>query len=425
MFMTGRTIYENFVNGVGPDGLSASAEMVRQVAEEYDDEGTAIRQLTARMEAIWQGDAAGAASRGAGPLVAEHDAAGSHMLTAQDLNGRQAGSFGDARNSVVPVPPEPTAPDPWSTFNLPGEAATFRDQVTDYNAANQRNVDVMRGYGDAAVYNTTNMPLSYGALSGDQAGIVVDSGVSGTDGSRGAGSASIDGPRGGGSGVVERATNGAHTAGSPSDTGGLAGGDGSVGPGGASTDGRQPVPQETTPGGFTPTPSAPPGQIPVGLGGGGSGTAPSPAGGSAPFTGFGPLGGGGLGAGPDGRGPGSGPGGRGPGVPGSGGRGTGAPGSGGLGGRAGGGEPHGPGGRPGPGSPAGTVAGGPRTSVRGGGMSGMPMGAGGRGRGEDDLERRSPSYLREDDPESVFGTDEMTAPPVIGEDESFEKPNAG
>jgi hypothetical protein len=49
-------------------------------------------------------------------------------------------------------------------------------------------------------------------------------------------------------------------------------------------------------------------------------------------------------------------------------------------------------------------------------MSGGPLGAGGRGRDEDDLERRAPEYLREHDPEGLFGTDEMTAPPVIGED---------
>ncbi|MFL6141554.1 MAG: hypothetical protein ACJ72N_06760 [Labedaea sp.] len=49
-------------------------------------------------------------------------------------------------------------------------------------------------------------------------------------------------------------------------------------------------------------------------------------------------------------------------------------------------------------------------------MGGMPVGAGGRGRDEEDLERRAPVYLREHDPEGLFGTDELTAPPVIGED---------
>jgi len=51
----------------------------------------------------------------------------------------------------------------------------------------------------------------------------------------------------------------------------------------------------------------------------------------------------------------------------------------------------------------------------------MPLGGSGRGDGEDDSEHQSPSYLREDDPESVFGTDETTAPPVIGEDEPYSR----
>jgi hypothetical protein len=53
-------------------------------------------------------------------------------------------------------------------------------------------------------------------------------------------------------------------------------------------------------------------------------------------------------------------------------------------------------------------------------MGGMPLG-GGRSRDEDDLERYAPEFLQEDDPEALFGTDEMTAPPVIGED--FDRPD--
>jgi hypothetical protein len=43
----------------------------------------------------------------------------------------------------------------------------------------------------------------------------------------------------------------------------------------------------------------------------------------------------------------------------------------------------------------------------------MPHGQ--RGEGEEDSEHQRASYLVEGDPDAVFGTDEMTAPPVIGE----------
>ncbi|MFD0199888.1 MULTISPECIES: hypothetical protein [Saccharothrix] len=52
------------------------------------------------------------------------------------------------------------------------------------------------------------------------------------------------------------------------------------------------------------------------------------------------------------------------------------------------------------------------------GPGGMAPGAGagaGRGQGDEDIEHQSPSYLLEADPDKVFGTDETTAPPVIGD----------
>jgi len=43
------------------------------------------------------------------------------------------------------------------------------------------------------------------------------------------------------------------------------------------------------------------------------------------------------------------------------------------------------------------------------------MGAGGhKGEGSEDEEHTRASFLVEPDPDSTFGTDEMTAPPVIG-----------
>ena len=42
------------------------------------------------------------------------------------------------------------------------------------------------------------------------------------------------------------------------------------------------------------------------------------------------------------------------------------------------------------------------------------MPAGRRAENEDDGEHQRASYLVEGDPDAVFGTDEATAPPVIG-----------
>jgi hypothetical protein len=144
-----------------------------------------------------------------------------------------------------------------------------------------------------------------------------------------------------------------------------------------------------TPGGPTTAPGLP-----------GGGTAlPQPSGPAAGSGGFG-AGFGSFGApgqsGGLGSAAGSGAGSGGPGERGAGGRG-------GL-GAGGAGEPLGAGAR----GAAGTAA--------GRGAAGGPMGAGAGGRKEDDEEHERPSYLVEADPEGTFGTDEVTAPPVIGQD---------
>lgn len=162
------------------------------------------------------------------------------------------------------------------------------------------------------------------------------------------------------------------------------------------------------------------GGLPVGPGpwgnpGGGPGTGPGPG----MFPVGGPPGGPGTGRGGTG-GPGSG---RGPGGSGSGRSGFG-PGGGstgqGAGGRAGvgsgGAAGQGPGvGARGPGALAADHAAGGRGGAAGarGGAGGM--GGGGRGQGGEDEEHNRPDYLIEADPEGLFGTDEITAPPVIGQ----------
>ncbi|WP_091376637.1 hypothetical protein [Actinokineospora alba] len=86
------------------------------------------------------------------------------------------------------------------------------------------------------------------------------------------------------------------------------------------------------------------------------------------------------------------------------GSGAGEHGAGGRSGALGAGGDHGPGGRGGAG------AGG-----RGGGAGmGGGMGGGGKGQGGEDEEHTRASFLQEDDPEAIFGTDQITAPPVIG-----------
>ncbi|MFB9303171.1 hypothetical protein [Kibdelosporangium philippinense] len=439
MFMGGQAIYDNFTSATGAQGLADGAATMNEVVKAYHERGDRIKKIVARMDAVWKGDAAGAAQRGAGPLAVEHGLAAPAMHTAQDLATRQAGSFGDAKNAVIPVPPAPEKVDPLAAFMVPGALVTYSQQLDAHKAAAQHNVDVMRGYENASVYNMS-MPQSYGQIVSDQAEIRVASptpppgpGEGGGSGGGGQGPGPGSGPvvpprlpgRGGGS--VQSGSGGGGSS-APGGPGGLGGGNDAGGGGGQ---GVTPPQHGTNPGGYVPPPTQG-GGLPIGPGIPGGGGLPQggqatgfggglpigpgiPGGGGLPqggqATGFGgglpgvsfPLGGAGGEAGGSG-----GAGGRGPGV--SGGPGSGA-----------GQGPGGAGGRPGASPVAEPVAGqnaatrGGGVAGRGGGPGGMPVGAGaGKGSGGEDEEHQRASFLQEPDPDSVFGTDEVTAPPVIG-----------
>lgn len=384
-FMSGEQIYQNFQQGTGPEGLSGSAAMVKEMAARYRDRVDFVHQLKARMEAAWQGDASGAAQRGLGPLVTEHDAAGHALGVAQDLTGGQAGSFGDAKNQVVPVPDAPTSIDPLAMVTDPAGVVTAMEQIQAQNEAAQHNVDVMNGYATVSKTNTEGQPETFGTLTGDQAGVSVGSPSSGmidSDDYRESDSdseADSEGGPAGGDGSPDIGGTGAESA-SPPGYGAPAGQ-----PNGADAG-------VTTPGAFTQTTGTGP------LTNDGLSNVGRPTGGSVAGLGVGvaPVGG---------------PGGGGGGMPRGGGFPGGAPrgglpgGVGGLGaqepgatGRSGGLQPYG---SSGPG--------------RGGvGFGGAPIGGAGRGQSEDDRERKTPPYLEGGDPEELFDTDLLTAPPVIG-----------
>jgi Protein of unknown function (DUF3558) len=409
MFLSGEQIYENFATAEGSQGLALGAGTVQQVVARYNERGDQISKLLDKMDTVWQGDSAGAAHRGVGPLAVEHALAAPTMDIAQDLAARQASSFNDAKHAVVPVPPAPDKVDPLGAFLTPGALVTYQNQLSNHNTAAQHNVDVMRSYENASVYNM-DLPDTYGSITPDQSEIRI---------------AQPDPlPPGPGTGPLRPKQGAPRPAGGGTGSGQTGGTRGDSGePGGPALNeadnGVEVVPSTgTTPGGVTtPLPGTPlPGlgtgvpSVPAGVGNGpgtgspgivGAGLAPFGIPGGSPGSGGR---GGGLGsgsAGPAGLGPGSG------GSRGSGSGGAAGPGSGSL----------GAGGRTGVGPLSGTGA--TETAGQRGGPAGrttpagIPVGAA-PGRRDEDEEHKRASFLEEPDPEAVFGTDERTTPPVIG-----------
>ncbi|SFB02538.1 hypothetical protein SAMN05216266_103355 [Amycolatopsis marina] len=189
MSMTGQQIYENFMIAPGTGGLSEAQMGLAKVMEEYTALADRIVKVAESLEEGWEGDASGAARRGAGPLAVEHARASEEMNTAQELLVRQIDSFVLARNSVTTVPPTPDAPSTMDNILTLGSAQNrYESQVAATQEAERRNVAVMSLWANHSSYNERMMPTSYGSALAPPAPVSVDAprpGGSAVDGGRG------------------------------------------------------------------------------------------------------------------------------------------------------------------------------------------------------------------------------------------------
>ncbi|RZQ63989.1 hypothetical protein EWH70_11170 [Amycolatopsis suaedae] len=424
--MDGQAIYQNFTEG-NTSALHTAADQVRTLSDNYRQRLESITGLSDRMMNSWKGDSAAAANAGANPLAqAFADSAGPLDATTMSVT-TQATGFDAAGSSVVPVPPAPEKPNPWTTglkgaipiagpFMAANDIQNYQEGMQKHNAANETNVRVMEQYKSISQSTTSALPTNYSVLSSDNSSLTVK------DGGKpqviiewnqlpppGRGRNTIDDSTTSSSTETTSSTtsNTTNTTGDRDSTGGsrttgdTGGGRGDRGgkdtdtttptrtkPGDSDTgtgrtDPRRRVPQ--------PTPDTVVG-VP-GQGGGRNTTTPgvpstSGTSGGRGGSAAGRLLGGGPGGVPGGPGAGSGA------L--AGGKGTGVGGLGGMDARGG----------------VGAAA-----AARSGAGMGGPMGhaAGQRGEGEEDSVHQRPDYLIEPDPDGIFGTDQTAIPPVIGE----------
>lgn len=389
--MSPHQIYEYLTNGPGTAKLDEAQAATRALAAKEEERVELIRKQAELIRSGWQGSASDGAFGATQPLAASVMPGADQLSRAEDLLDRQSGSFHRAANSVRPVPSAPPQMDILDTM-LP--FTDFEKEVKAYQADAHHNIEVFRGYDNASEYNQTNIPAQYSTISHSGGNISVT-----TDDARRGGTgdfidvADFEPPRGG------------NESGERGDPGGRpAGGSPIREPAGGSPVSGPPVngpadalpPRQTTPSDFAPPSVNVPGfpstqPTPTGLTPGGL-VAGLPVGGF-PSSGTGKLGARSGSPGPSGRG-GPGPGVRG-GVPGVG---------------------------PGVGAIAAEEAAARRAAAaavaRGAGpgvMGGAPVGAG-RGKGDEDEEHQR-KILIEIDPESTFGSEVLTAPQVIGDDD--------
>ncbi|WP_410587504.1 hypothetical protein [Amycolatopsis sp. lyj-23] len=416
-------IWEKITTGPGAGSIENGQAAASRLKGAYQERLGTIDELAREMDAAWTGGGADAAQNaGAHPLRVWMEDSGTKLTDSDKYLGEQHNAFTTVHAQVQQVPKDPpknnllNAVTPWTTD-------TDR-AIRDYNAKGQANVDAFNTYYKASNDNGQKMP-TYSALKGQQENVNVDGGKDGKkksgdqDGSgngngngtgTGTGTGSVPGVNLPGPGSVPSVPGQPHIPGGSFDPGKVPGFDPSRPPNfdpskvpsGSYDPSKIPGPGSFTPPNFgdgTHSSGFTPPKLP-GAGGFGPGGSGGVGDFSIPGGGFGPGGSGGIGD-PSGS---FGPGGVGFGPGGS--TGTGVPGAGDAAG-AGSGR-----GGAGAGGAMGGAAAGRGGSTGMGGMGGMGHGAKGQGGGD---EERSSKYLLGDDPNDIFGTDELTAPPVIGE----------
>ncbi|MER7114821.1 hypothetical protein ABT332_10055 [Saccharomonospora azurea] len=430
-------IYQQLRAGDSGSSLMMGRESAGTLKNNFAQRVSQMDTLAKRMDEAWQGDSAEAAKAGAHPLKQWLQDSEVKLHESDNTMSSQLDAYSTVLSQVQPVPAQP----PESSFLndiTPWTTDTDR-AIQQYNAMAQANVEAYNAYYSVSNANGHSMP-QYTTVDGEFGDVEVDGGGSGGGGGTGAGTDGGGYPGGGGGypgggggsgggGVPGGSYPGGGVGGGGVPGGSYPGGGGGGVPGGSYPGGSYPggsYPGGTTPGGSYPGGGAYPGIGPgfVNPGEPDDSTNASRFVPTAPGTDFTPIGGGGGGI-PSSNLPGGGSGGGGLGP----GGGTGALGAGGVAGGAlgagafGAGSPGAATGAASPGAASGMAGraamGGAAAAGAGArGMGGMPMGAmggaGARGQGSEDEEHQT-KYLVEEDGDSLFGSDELTAPPVIGE----------
>jgi hypothetical protein len=391
--MTPHEIYVKVTTGLGPDSLHAAKDATQLEAQAEAERTTLITDLSKMIGNGWEGSASEAAYRVTKPLVDTGQQRTEHLGNAYGYLQDQLAAFADVKNKVKPVSatPPPTnvlvEAEPW--------LADLDHTTKNYQNDSQHNIVAFTAYDSASKTNGGNLPREYPTLKdpGNGPEVVLNDHKT-ESASSGSGTGTGTSHSHGGSGVppVPGGSAATHSNGqsTPPPTGHPVVQGPQVPPGSTSTSSAAPPPvYQPGTGGY---PQAPAAQGPTT---------------GVPYQPLGPYGGTGYGSGPryggsSGYGGGSGYGG--------------ASGAGGSGARTG----WTPEGGPRSGAGAGAIPAEESIARRlnpgatRGGMSGMSgIGAGHGADKDEDTEHERPSFLQEDDPEDIFGTDEVTAPSVI------------
>jgi len=391
-------IYTRITGGSGWGGLMDNQLFTQDQAQLQQQINQQVNDLNNAMNQAWTGDAANQAVSGAAPLKVATDTANESLITASNTTGAQTDAFTTAYNTVVPMqssPPQNNVGNQIVSFF--GANTDLDKQIAQYQTDSDTNVQAYSTYNEASTTNAAAMPTDYGTLPDAHPTVTLTSQSVSTSGSSGfnssAGSASQYGTSGGSGSGTRSVGSSSGTTGRTSPSGtttsGTTEGDLTSGDNTSSETLSDFDPNNTNLNGPNPYENSAYGPNSI-YGPNGPGSEDTDKN-NQYAAGGGLFGGTGGGAG-----------------------GLGGSGSSGLGG-AGGAGAESQGSRSGVGN--GMSPGQEEAMQRAAaGASGEPGMGGSRGqgkKGEEDKDHQTAEYLQEADPDAIFGTDQLTVPPVI------------
>lgn len=178
--VSAEAIYRNFtVDATGTESLSEGWRVAWNAHNELLERAVRTQRLASRIESYWEGDAAGEAQRGLGPIVMDLTAAGQDHGALQDSIYQQSYAFTTAQDSVREVPPEPQLTDvvaeshSGSLVGVVIATLAMEHKATQRNEAAAHNVRVYEAYHTSSIDNSNRIPAQINTIYADNASMSV------------------------------------------------------------------------------------------------------------------------------------------------------------------------------------------------------------------------------------------------------------
>ncbi|WP_020662742.1 hypothetical protein [Amycolatopsis benzoatilytica] len=160
-------------SGKGSVGLYQGSDQSAQLSAQHEQIAGEMRRLQSSMSEFWQGDSAGQAYAGAGPLVQASQTSGQHLAQAQDLYQGQGGSFNSLQSKIQGVGDLGDKPaNDWVSDTPLSFMSNRADEIDAWNKKAQIVTDSYSTYHSQSSDNSAQWtnPSQYGELALPSAG---------------------------------------------------------------------------------------------------------------------------------------------------------------------------------------------------------------------------------------------------------------